>query len=208
MTTPVDDVPGLLLRALAGDDDARWEVVVALQRRPTPEVFSAMAALCASPEAPRRLLGVDVLGQLGVDARPFREEALPLLLAALDDPDPTVAAAAGIALGHHQDPRAIGALRAHLAHPSAEVRAGIVHGFVGLEAPEAVAALVTLSQDVDPGVRDWAVFGLGCLADPSRDARDALLARVDDPDPDVKAEARAAVAAWTRAPLSRPLGEA
>ena len=116
--------------------------------------------------------------------------------------------AAGIALGHHQDPRAIGALRAHLAHPSAEVRLGIVHGFVGLEAPEAVAALVTLSRDVDPRVRDWAVFGLGCLADPSRDARDALLARVDDPDPDVKDEARAAVASWTRAPAPRPLGDA
>jgi hypothetical protein len=33
--TPFDDVPGLLLRALTGDDDARWEVVVAPRRAVT-----------------------------------------------------------------------------------------------------------------------------------------------------------------------------
>ena len=55
---------------------------------------------------------------------------------------------------------------------------------------DALAALIELSADEASGVRDWATFALGTLAEDDGDAlRDALAARLDDPDEDTRLEA-------------------
>ena len=58
----------------------------------------------------------------------------------------------------------------------------------------AVQALTVLMEDHDEDVRDWATFGLGVLghAD-SPEIRVALLKRTNDPNPDVRGEAFAAL---------------
>ena len=57
-------------------------------------------------------------------------------------------------------------------------------------APEARTALIRLSRDVDPEVRDWATFGLGTLSDADGpDVRAALLARAEDAHHEARAEA-------------------
>lgn len=59
-----------------------------------------------------------------------------------------------------------------------------------------VETLIQLSQDEQADVRDWATFALA--REIERDTpglRDALLARLGDPDPDVRAEALAGLAA-------------
>lgn len=172
------------------DDEARWDAVRALQARPERATFDRSRALLTAHDPRERLVGVDVIAQLGVAVRPYRDEALPLLVAALDDPDEDVAAAAGIALGHHAPLEAIGALVAHACHPSAEVRLGVVHGLGGIDDPAAIAALLALSADTDPRVRDWATFALGEQLDvDTPEIRAALRARLADPDPEVRDEA-------------------
>lgn len=176
--------------ALDFEDDPRWSLVGALQRRATAEVFEAAADRCRGPDPRGRLLGVDVLGQLGIETRPFHERALPLLISLLDDPDDAVAGAAGIALGHHSDLRAVDALVATAAHPSAEVRRGVVHGLLALDDARAIEALVRLSRDADDAVRDWATFGLGTQIErDTPEIREALFDRLDDADPDTRGEA-------------------
>lgn len=172
------------------EDDERWRLVHALQRRATAEVLEAAVELTRAPDPRARLLGVDVLGQLGVEARPFHEQALPLLIALLDDADDEVAGAAGVALGHHHDLRAVDALVAKAGHPGVEVRRGVVHGLTGLDDDRAVAALIRLTRDADAVVRDWATFGLGTQIDrDTPEVREALRERLADPDPDTRAEA-------------------
>lgn len=172
------------------DDDARLQAVMALHWRATPEVFHAAERLCRSDRAGERCLGADVLGQLGVETRPYREVALPILIGLLDDPDNDVANSAAVALGHHHEPRAVEALVAKRAHPSEDVRYGVVFGLLGLEDPRAIDALIQLSQDQDAQVRDWATFGLGTQIEVDTPAvREALTARLDDPDPQARGEA-------------------
>jgi HEAT repeat protein len=176
--------------ALDPDDDDRWSIVAVLQWRGTEEVLDAALAALAGDDARARLVAVDVLGQLGVPHRPFRDRSVPALIAALDDPEPAVAGAAGIALGHNADKRAIDPLVAKADHPSVEVRRGVVHGLSGLDDDRAVTALVGLSRDRDPEIRDWATFALGAQIDRAdAEVLAALHARVNDPDPDTRAEA-------------------
>ncbi|MEQ1569203.1 MAG: HEAT repeat domain-containing protein [Myxococcota bacterium] len=184
---------------LDDDDEARWAAVLELHRRPDPATFALAAGMCASPDPDVRRFGIDVLAQLGVEDRPFRADALPILARALDDPEPAVAAAAAVALGHHHLEVEDGVHPALVAlgrHPDPRVRLGVVHGLLGLDDASVVAALIAASEDPDPRVRDWATFGLGTALDLDTPAiRAALVARVDDPDPDVREEAEAGLRA-------------
>lgn len=79
--------------------------------------------------------------------------------------------------------------------PAPEVRLAVAQSVPGMPYPEplpedALGALITLSADPDPGVRDWATFGLGSQTSQDSPAiRAALLARLDDEDPETAAEA-------------------
>jgi hypothetical protein len=60
---------------------------------------------------------------------------------------------------------------------------------------EGMAALVRLTADVEPAVRDWASFSLGSQLDAdSREVRAALWARVDDRDRATRCEAMVGLA--------------
>jgi HEAT repeat protein len=82
------------------------------------------------------------------------------------------------------------------AHPSAKVRRAVATAISGSADPRAVAALVALSADVDTNVRDWATFELGSASEPgdpvfvdTEAVREALVARLEDPFDEVRAEA-------------------
>ena len=76
------------------------------------------------------------------------------------------------------------------ATPTPAVRDGVVDALAGRTDPAAVAALVELSRDAEPAIRDWATFALGTLTDQdSPELRDALVARLDDGDAEARIEA-------------------
>jgi hypothetical protein len=193
-----DDLDPLLRRA-AGfadfDAEARWEVVAALHRRTDRAAFEAALRFAAATGTAERVLGLDILGQIGYSAnRPFLEDTLPVLTAACEDDRPDVIAAAVTALGHVGDARALPAVLRHAGHASEEVRYAVAVALphVAGDPPDAraVAALIPLSADADPDVRDWATFGLGSQLDVDDDrVRDALAARLADEDGDAAGEA-------------------
>jgi HEAT repeats len=198
----------LVALALALDDDdenedeAYWAIVLELQRRGDRGTFEAARALCLDASDDARCLGVAVLAQLGfAEGRPFLEESLPLVSAlcaegASDD----VLAASLHALGHLQDPRGARAVLAQRHHPDPTVRLAVAQAAEGVAGeppdPAVVDAVIELTRDVDDGVRNWSTFSLALLFEVDDPAvREALLARIGDPDAATSAEALGGLAA-------------
>ena len=182
----------LIRAALAADEDGRWELIPVLQDRgDDPDVLRAGQVLCGSADARERELGVDMLAQGQRGRKSFQAEVVATLLALLaDETEPRVLASLGFALGHRRDARAIEPLVRLGQHPDPDVRFAVVHGLSGYEDERAIAALIELSRDLDDDVRDWATFGLGSLVALDTPAlRDALAARLSDPDDDTRGEA-------------------
>jgi HEAT repeat protein len=196
MTGGQDSPTVLLARALATrDEEERAAIVAQLHARTDRAAFEGACALARSGGLAERVLGLEILGQIGYPAgRPFLEDTLPVVLACCGDDRPEVLASAIIALGHLADTRALPAVLARVAHPSEEVRFAVAFALPSAAgdppAGEAAAALVSLTRDPDPDVRDWATMGLNAPFEADNEQiRDALAARLADTEGDTAGEA-------------------
>jgi HEAT repeat protein len=95
------------------------------------------------------------------------------------------------ALGHIGDSRAVPLIARFQSHPSEAIRFTVAFALGCFpNDPLSVRALLTLTADVDAGVRDWATFALGVLGDQdSPEIREALSDRLSDDDVDAREEA-------------------
>ena len=193
-----DDLKDLLQRATATTDresEERWDIVRHLHGKTDRRTFEAASVLARSGDLQQRVLGLDILAQVGYRAsRPFADETLPVVLEACDDDRWEVLDSAIAALGHLSDIRGLPAVLRHADHPSEEVRFAVAVALptVAGELPDdgVIAAMIRLSQDVDGEVRDWATMGLGTRLEVDNPAiRDALAARLDDDEGDTAGEA-------------------
>ncbi|HYF65513.1 MAG TPA: hypothetical protein VD886_21985 [Herpetosiphonaceae bacterium] len=187
---PTAELVGLA-RAIDDDDDhAYWDAIAPLHARGGAEELAAGLRLCQSADRSERRLGVHILAQLGWDERAFLDESVAALIERLGDADEAVVAAAGIALGHRRDARAVAPLLGLKNHANPEIRYGVIFGLTGQDDLAAVAALAELSADEDAHNRDWATFALARQTDlDTPELRAALLARLDDSDPETRGEA-------------------
>ena len=180
-------------RAEWTDADDEWQPhVCALAARGSRDVLDAMVELAAEPDAGLRELAAYVLGQLGDRgpgaARPSRRRRCARW--PQREEDPGVLAAIACAFGHLGAPHGDEWLLAQRAHPDADVREAVAFALGGRPGEAALEALIGLSADAEPRVRDWATFALGTLAEQDGAAlRDALAARLEDPDEDTRLEA-------------------
>lgn len=184
-STPI--MVGLALQA--SDDDERWEVVSALHRRSTQELFDVAETLCKSERPEERALGVDILGQGGNEA--YEAAAIGVLVSTIENEQHLdVLLSLGYALGHRRAAAGVPFLVALRHHEDPGVREAVVFGLLCQEAPEAVEALIELSRDTDGDVRNWATFGLGSQIDvDTPEVRAALRARLGEEDDEIRGEA-------------------
>ena len=174
------------------DPDDEWQPhVCALAARGTQDVLDAMVALGSDADPSNRELAAYVLGQLGT-AAPALPDAQDAALSAMADRenDPAVLSAIACAFGHLGAPHGEAWLLAQRAHTDPDVREAVAFALGGRPGDEVLSALIELSDDASSGVRDWATFALGTLArEDSEPLRDALAARLDDPDEETRLEA-------------------
>ena len=184
----------LLTRARAEwtDHGDEWKPhVSALVARETRDVLEAAVSLGADGDPSARELAAVVLGQLGDARRAFPDEQEAALhTLAQRERDPEVLAAIACAFGHLGGRAGHDWLLAHVGDGAADVREGVAFALAGRSADGTLEALIRLSADPEPRVRDWATFALGTLAeDDSPELRDALAARLWDNDLDTRLEA-------------------
>jgi len=92
--------------------------------------------------------------------------------------------------GHLGEPYGLDTLVALGTHADPRIREAAAIALAGREAPGAIDALIRLSRDDETDVRDWATFALGMLASQdTAELREALAARLADPDPETRLEA-------------------
>lgn len=191
--TPSNDsrsIEELVAAALGTDGELGWDAVSALHWRGSREVLERALALCRSPNATHRELGADILGQLGVPERTFPDECFAALTLLLTDADQGVLQSAIVALQHIDKERAVTCILPFCTHPNGEVRHAVAVALGGVEDAEATTALLALTADDDPHVRNWATFGVGRQSNADGPSvREALLARLQDNDPEVRYEA-------------------
>ncbi len=158
------------------DGDDRWDFIGLLRYRGSRDVLDRAIALTASGNSEERTIGIQILGQLGIPERTFPDECLTTLVELLNDElDPLILQNIGIALGHLNDPRAIEPQLRFCLHPDWEVRYGVVLSLNGHDDERAIAALIKLSADAHPQVRNWATFGLGSVIETDTPAIRAAL---------------------------------
>ncbi|GAA2510414.1 ankyrin repeat domain-containing protein [Streptomyces gobitricini] len=205
-----EELAGRALRCGDPGQDDWTEAVRALSGRGDEATLEAALGWAASDDPLRQAFAADVLGGLGVGA----ERALPVLreVARAARHAGPVTAAVG-ALGRLGDPAALPEILRHAADVDPGVRRGVAVALTGLVPAghrEGVEVLIGLSRDAVPWVRDWATLALAEVPDDSPALREALAARLDDPDPGTAAEAARGLAKRRddRAPeaLARILG--
>ena len=195
---PPIDIDELFARTLRGDydDEAPWEAVHLLRRIGTRQVLETAARWVGLPEPLVRARGLDVLAQLGKTAEhpsnSFPHECYAVVTKALQqerDLQPLNSAIS--ALGHLDDPRAIPLIARFQSHPAAEIRFTVACALGSFpNDPLSVKTLLTLLEDTDDEVRDWATFAVGVLGDQDSPAiREVLHGKLNDPSADVREEA-------------------
>ena len=176
------------------DDALAWAAIRELHRRGGNEEFEAARSLLASPAAKERGRGVDILAQLNSPKWTLHERernASAVLAALAGESDPAVISSMGVALGHLDDPRAVGAMLPYKDHADANVRLSVVMALSPHPDPLSLQTLVELSSDPDEEVRNWATFSLGTQLEAvdTPELREALVARLQETNPEIRGEA-------------------
>ncbi|GAA3128904.1 hypothetical protein GCM10010466_19520 [Planomonospora alba] len=204
-------------RDLDEEAETWWTIVESLQRRGDRETFDETVRLCAAEDPRRREFAVDLLSQFGAaeGERPFAEESLPVLrrMAATEGDERVLRSVLG-ALGHHADPRALPEVLEIITAEGwtrTEADPAALAAVLPAGHAEGLALLVSMTEDPDPDVRDWATTGLAGLEEDTPQIRDALAARLGDEDLGTVAEAARGLARRgdprARAGIERVLAE-
>ncbi|TLP66279.1 HEAT repeat domain-containing protein [Microbispora triticiradicis] len=161
---PAHELIRIALTDTDPDGPVRWRAITTLQARGDPETFALARRLCVSADPAERVLGADILGELGRD-HPLRDRTLPVLRAlAADEDDPRVLYSVLIAFGHLRDGRALPSVIDLAAHEHPTVRYGAAYALPHVmgDPPDTagLAALRRLAADADEDVADWAALGL------------------------------------------------
>ena len=197
------EIDGLFAQTLMGDydDELPWKAVSALRRIGTREVFDRAAAWCKSGNPMERARGASVLAQLGKTmehrTNNFPEESYLAVSQMMQQENEIQPLSSAIhALGHLDNPAGIPLISSYQRHPEAEIRFAVACALGPFaNDPKTTQVLIVLTRDADDDVRDWAVFGLGTLCDTdSTEIRDAIFARLNDPNEDVREEAMVGIA--------------
>jgi HEAT repeat protein len=183
------------------DDGGPWEAVSKLQALAVDEslgriVYEKAVQWCRNNKPAKRRRGVDILAQLGkTEDHPdvvFARESYAVIVSVLEDElDLQVIDSCLVALGHLGNPKAVPLILEHRKNTDPDVRFAVAFALSCFaDEPDAIRVLLQLMQDPDEDIRDWATFGIGVQSSAdSAEIRQALLARLDDDNPDTREEA-------------------
>ena len=165
-----------------------------LRSRANANIFNACVKLIKSSKPKDRIIGIDILAQLGLTPRPFFKESRKLFFDILKkEKDPKALLSVLYAIGHNNDKLKsdeIALLASYKKNQDEGVREGLVSALLSVDNKLAIDTLIHLTTDKVSHIRDWATFGIGTQIErDNKLIRKALWLRVDDKHQDTRFEA-------------------
>ena len=159
------------------------EQIVLTEDLPIIEAVFELEPMLANHDPVIRLAAIESLGDMTNPA------TLPLLIAALNDPNPQLRIAALEALASQEDESVVNSIASYLFDQEPEVRLAAIEALEDLEYERSVHALAGLLSDQDVRIRRHAVNALGEIG--GKYAISYLLQARYDPDERIRANAEA-----------------
>jgi HEAT repeat protein len=186
----------LFSRALqaTSDSNSYWGCIHELRIRGNDLIFEEARNFCHSKKITEKILGIDVLAQLGSPDRPYSEKVLDILLPLLShETNYRVLNSLLVSIGHQNNSdriKDVKLISSFAVHISEDVRFGVTSALAKRGDRISVATLIGLMKDEAVVVRDWATFSIGSMIDVDTPAiRNALADRLSDSDNDTRCEA-------------------
>lgn len=170
-----------------------WGNIVELRSRGTEEVFIKSYELAHSDTVKEKIIGINLLAQLGSEPRPFLEKTIELYFKLLEkETNPKVLSAVLGGIAHNNGNltnEQILILVSFKNNKNQNIRECLVHSLLFINNDLAIDTLILLSNDKIIPIRDWATFGIAQIKQDSENIRNALWKRINDNDETTKFEA-------------------
>jgi hypothetical protein len=175
-------------------DKTYWDNIRELRSRANVNIFNTCKKLVKSSKPKERIIGIDILAQLGLTPRPFFKESRKLFFEILrNEKDPKVLLSVLYAIGHNNGKLKtddIALLVSFKDNADEGVREGLVSALLSVDKKLAIDTLIQLTTDKISHIRDWATFGIGSQIErDNREIREALWNRITDKHKDTRYEA-------------------
>lgn len=185
----------LIIRALNNKTDhARWNNIAELWSRPSQSLLEKCLDLIQSENKKEKILGIDILAQLGAPKRPYLLEMIDIYFKIMTDieNDEEILESLLFALGHNNQnltPQQIAKLCSLYQHDHSFINQSLIHALGFIDVPMVIDILIQLSQDSKVNNRDWATFYLKESKRNNKKIRQALWNRIYDQNKKVRLEA-------------------
>jgi HEAT repeat protein len=171
-----------------------WNNILELRKRAPKDVYNQAYILAKSESDKKKIIGIDVLAQLGFDPRIGQNKTVELYFELLENrQSDNVLFAIFFGISHNNENLTKSQVLKLIEFKHSEnndVRYSLVSAISGIDNPKAIETLIELSEDKLSSIRNWATFGIGTLSEENNDRIiNALWNRVKDKHQITKLEA-------------------
>lgn len=171
-----------------------WNNISELRKRANDKVYNKACEFAKSQIDKKKIIGIDVLAQLGFDPRFRQNETIKLyfeLLKKKQNDDVLFSLFFGIS--HNNEKLTNNQVLQLIKFKNSknnDIRYSLVSAISGVDNPKAIETLIELSEDKFSSIRNWATFGIGTLSEENNDSIiNALWERTKDKHQETKLEA-------------------
>jgi hypothetical protein len=171
-----------------------WNNISELRKRANNDVFNQAYVFAKSKINKKKIIGIDVLAQLGFDPRLRQKETIKLYFNLLEEnQNDDVLFSLFFGISHNNEKLTNNQVLQLIKFKNSknnDIRYSLVSAISGVDNPKAIETLIELSEDNYSSIRNWATFGIGTLCEQNNDLIvKALWNRIKDKHQETKLEA-------------------
>lgn len=171
----------------------RWENIKILRTRPSRDLFKKCEELIKSNNYKDKLIGIDILAQLGIPPRPFIQETLKIYFDILKtETNPYIIKSTLYGISHNNDNLTNTQIKKICDFQNTNnyiIKEGLVHALGFIENLESINILIKLTKDKSNYIRNWATFFIGQSEIDNSIIRETLWNRIKDKHQETRFEA-------------------